>query len=471
MNRTPRTDARSFRATTARLLTLLLALTLAASACTSGSGSEGAAPTITTTDDDPTETGRGWLDGSPADADASFGGGDEEAMATAEGDMAMTTTMASGGEAAESADGARVVMEEPIDAGPPRAGSIDDNESFQDYLAYLERIAGLGLPVRAVDVSTQHRVVVTGTNGLPVAGLPVVVRQGDVEIGSVRTGADGIALLHPSAMAGWDGAGQLVAVASGVEVALDAPTVEIALDQPGGVDGAIALDVLFLIDATGSMGDEIERLKQTVEEVTRRASALDTPIDLRLALTVYRDEGDAYVSRTFDFTGDIDSFRQALSEVVAEGGGDYPEALDEALADALTKPSWRNPDTTIQLTFLLADAPPQVGRQVDQPYDASMTMAAERGIRIFPIASSDSDDQAEYVFRQLAQFTGARFVFLTYGVGGAALGESSDIESIDYEELPLEDLLVRLIAEELADLTGTDVALPPAQSTTTTTEQ
>ncbi|MEZ5230671.1 MAG: hypothetical protein R2710_29570, partial [Acidimicrobiales bacterium] len=225
MNRTPRTDARSFRATTARLLTLLLALTLAASACTSGSGSEGAAPTITTTDDDPTETGRGWLDGSPADADASFGGGDEEAMATAEGDMAMTTTMASGGEAAESADGARVVMEEPIDAGPPRAGSIDDNESFQDYLAYLERIAGLGLPVRAVDVSTQHRVVVTGTNGLPVAGLPVVVRQGDVEIGSVRTGADGIALLHPSAMAGWDGAGQLVAVASGVEVALDAPTV------------------------------------------------------------------------------------------------------------------------------------------------------------------------------------------------------------------------------------------------------
>ncbi len=449
----------SFRVRTIRLLALLLAMSVSAASCVARSESQ--AEVGTTTLATPTsEIGeRGWLDGNPGDADRTFDGpspASTMAASEAEGDV-----------------DARLTMGVPTDSGPPRAGSIDDNESLQEYLAYLDRIAELGVSVRAVDVHRQHRVVVTGSNALPVAGATVEVVQDGVVLGTVRTGADGVALVHPSAMPGWVPEGTLTAVAEGSSVSLDAPVVEIEASRPGGANGVIALDVLFLIDATGSMGDEIERLKATVDEVARRASALETPIDLRLALTVYRDEGDAFVTRTFDFTGDVASFQSALADVVADGGGDYPEALDEALADALNKPAWRDPATTVQLMFLLADAPPQIGRQIDQPYDASMRIAAERGIRIFPIASSDSDDQAEYVFRQLAQFTGSRFVFLSYGVNGAATGEASSIESIDYEELPLEDLLVRLIAEELADLTGSTVQAPvapaPAPDMTTTT--
>ncbi len=463
---TPHLAIRPLRAGLSRLVAILLALSLSGAACASDeTGEAGVATTSPTTTED--LGGGGWLDGSPAEADRSFDG--ERSGEASTDDGAAATTMAAGSMEDESE--ALLTMEEPVDTGPPRAGSIDDNESFEAYRSYLERIADLGVPVREVDVSVQHRVVVTGSNGLPVSGVPVEVAQDGTVIGSVRTGADGVALIHPSAMPGWSPGATLTAVVDGVSVALDAPVVSIDSQRSGGVDGAIALDVLFLIDATGSMGDEIDRLKDTVDEVASRAAALDTPIDLRMALTVYRDEGDAFLTRTFDFTADIASFQSALDDVVADGGGDYPEALDEALADALAKPAWRDPDSTIQLMFLLADAPPQIGRQVEQPYDASMRIAAERGIRIFPIASSDSDDQAEYVFRQLAQFTGARFVFLSYGVGGAATGQSTDIESIDYEELPLEDLLVRLIAEELADLTGGDVAIPPSNETTTTTEQ
>lgn len=450
------------RSTQKLAVALLIALSVIASACSTSDADDASGPTSTEVAAD-----RGWLDGNPAVADPVAGSdGADESMGAAS-----TSASAEMADSESDSAEARLSIDGPIDSGPPRAGSIDDNDSFSDYLAYLDRIAELGIGIRTIDVGDQHRVVVTGSNGAPVAGAAVEVRQGGAAIGTVRTGADGVALIHPGSMPERDATAELTYAVEGLEGVLDAPSVEVALERPGGADGVIALDVLFLIDATGSMGDEIDRLKTTVDEVARRAANLDTPVDLRFGLTVYRDEGDAYVTRTFDFTADVASFQAALVDVTADGGGDYPEALDEALADALAKPEWRNPDTTIQLVFLLADAPPQVDRQVEQPYDVSLRIAAERGIRIYPIASSDSDDQAEYVFRQLAQFTGSRFVFLSYGVGGAAVGESSDIASTDYEELPLEDLLVRLISEELSDLVGGDVAAPPSETTTTTFDQ
>ena len=94
-------------------------------------------------------------------------------------------------------------------------------------------------------------------------------------------------------------------------------------------------------------------------------------------MTIYRDEGDAFVTGTYDFTSDVSAFRAALAEVVADGGGDYPEALDEAFDAALTEPAWRDPTTTLQLIFLVADAPPHVERQVTG-YDASIRSAEVR---------------------------------------------------------------------------------------------
>jgi hypothetical protein len=117
--------------------------------------------------------------------------------------------------------------------------------------------------------------------------------------------------------------------------------------------------------------------------------------------------------------------------------------------------------------FLVADAPPHVERQVTG-YDESVRSAVSRGIKVFPVASSESDDQAEAVFRQIAQATGARFVFLSYGAGGAATGPSTDIDSTDYEELALDDLVVRLVAEQVAALTGDAGIVPPPTPTTTT---
>ncbi|MCY4622389.1 MAG: VWA domain-containing protein [bacterium] len=347
-------------------------------------------------------------------------------------------------------------------------GSIDDNERFEDYLAYrsvffgLDVPFGLDIPVRDLDPTGRIVVTVTGEGGLPAAGTEVLVAGDGVEV-SLRTTADGTVRFHPEAYAA--GPGPFTVSAGGVSTeAARGERVFLETPLPTAAGETVALDVLFLLDSTGSMDDEIYQLKITIDEVAHRIHQLPGDVDVRLGMTLYRDEFDEFLTATFDLTPDIQAFAGALAEVVAYGGDDYPEALDEALADALSQPSWRPASEAVQLVFLVADAPPQVLRQVPVPYTDSMREAARRGIKIFPVSSSGTDDQAEFVFRQLAQFTGARYVFLTYGAGGRATGGASDIDRRDYEELSLDDLIVRLVAEELAALHGTSDTEPPETS-------
>jgi hypothetical protein len=350
-----------------------------------------------------------------------------------------------------------------------RAGNVDDNADFAGFLEYLDRINGLGVRTRDFDATGRILISVKGTSGLPVAGAEIAVTtgaQGD-RVATLRTTADGTARFFPGLYGAQDTESFTFTSLDRVLTGTRGGTVEFDVDTPGGVQGPVPLDVLFLLDATGSMGDEIDRLKATIDSVASRLSGMEPRPDVRFAMTLYRDEGDLFVTSTFDFTGDVEEFRRALGDVIAAGGGDYPEALEEGLADALGSPAWRDPASTVQLVFLVADAPPRLDRQVQVEYPAALQDAVARAIKIIPIASSESDDQAEAVFRQLAVVTGGRFVFLSYGAAGAATGPGTDIGPTDYEELPLDDLVVRLIAEELAALTGEQLPdLAPPVTTT-----
>ncbi len=158
------------------------------------------------------------------------------------------------------------------------------------------------------------------------------------------------------------------------------------------------------------------------------------------------------MTRTFDFTNDVGAFQDALRAVEADGGGDTPEAVNAAVSDAIHKPAWRGGDT-VSLAFVVGDAAPHLDYPDDPDYAAEVFEAAKRGIKIEPIASSGLDDQGEFVFRQLAQLTGGRFSFLTYGAAGAGTpGDSTTHHVKDYSVLSLDDLVVRLVGDELAPL-------------------
>ena len=417
----------------------------------------------------------GWLDGEPVwvapDTDDGFDEGEgtagEAAAFPPPAALAPADYPADYGESADyeaARESAAAAEESPAEGDPlPEpdfgsspgsltGGAINDNERFTDYLAYRTSILSKGIPIRDLDPTGRIVVRVTGLDGLPAAGVEVRITGGGVEAG-LRTTADGTVRFHPEAYAAGDGPFTITAGGISAEARRDG-SVRLETELPTVVEGEVALDILFLLDATGSMADEIDQLKSTIGEVAQRIGEQLAAVDMQFGMTLYRDIGDTFVTANFNFTSDVDRFARALEVVIADGGGDYAEALDEALADALGRPTWRSAGQAVQLIFLIADAPPQIGRLVPTPYTDSMLDAAARGIKIFPVSSSGTDDQAEFVFRQLAQFTGARYVFLTYGAGGRATGAATDVGERDYEELSLNDLIVRLVTEEIAALTN-----------------
>jgi Mg-chelatase subunit ChlD len=350
---------------------------------------------------------------------------------------------------------------------PLQAGRRDDNANFSEYLQYrLDFRNFLGLPVHDVDISERHTIRVTTAGGRPVLGAQVFIYDGQTLVTALRTPATGVAYFFPLAYPDTSGAqSYTVTVTKGSATAgftltrdnRDAVwpvTLDTAPAQP-----PVQLDVLFLLDATGSMSDEIDQLKDNILSISAQIRALPSRPDVRFALVSYRDRGDEYVTRTTDFTADIQQFQRALMDVQAGGGGDDPESLNEALHQAVEGVSWRV-DDTVSLIFLVADAPPHLDYPQDFDYAVEMERAAQLGIKIIPIASRlDGGDyyqkQAEYIFRQLAQFTGASFIFLTYADTPQASGTPGteyNVPEGSYTVEDLDTLVVRLVEEELSAL-------------------
>ncbi|MEV0381127.1 hypothetical protein [Nonomuraea sp. NPDC050643] len=339
------------------------------------------------------------------------------------------------GGAGTSGAAAPAMMSEDQGRTGLRAGSVDDNAAFTAYLDYQKEFATGDQRLRTADVSSRRIVTVTDKSGRPLFGA--TVRAGDQ---TARTYADGRAMVFGDdrVTVSYQGA---TATATG-----DAPKVELPVARP---EGRAMLQVLFLIDTTGSMGDEIGRLTASVDSVAARIARLPAVPELELGMTLYRDKGDEYVTRTSDFTADVGTFRGRLAEVRADGGGDTPEDLNAALAEALAKPAWR--EDAVKLVFLIADAPPHL--DYDGPdHLTEARRAAERGIKIEPIASSGLDAQGEYIYRQLAQLTMGRFTFLTYGADGVSPGDETEHHVSEYAVLALDDLVVKLVTDELRPL-------------------
>jgi len=350
---------------------------------------------------------------------------------------------------------------------PLQAGRRDDNANFSEYLQYrLDFRNFLGLPVHDVDISERHMIRVTTAGGRPVLGAQVFIYDGQTLVTALRTPATGVVYFFPLAYPAVSGAQSYTVTVTkgpasagftltrGNRDAVWPVTLDTAPAQP-----PVQLDVLFLLDATGSMSDEIDQLKDNILSISAQIRALPSRPDVRFALVSYRDRGDEYVTRTTDFTADIQQFQRALMNVQAGGGGDDPESLNEALHQAVQGVSWRV-DNTVSLIFLVADAPPHLDYPQDFDYAVEMERAAQLGIKIIPIASRlDGGDyyqkQAEYIFRQLAQFTGASFIFLTYADTPQASGTPGteyNVPEGSYTVEDLDTLVVRLVEEELSAL-------------------
>lgn len=205
------------------------------------------------------------------------------------------------------------------------------------------------------------------------------------------------------------------------------------------------LDVQLVLDTTGSMGDELSYLQSEFDAIAAKVRVKFPNVTPRWSLVVYRDKGDDYVTRQFDFTTDTNQFRRDLRAQSAGGGGDTPEAVVQGLTAGLAQ-TWRQKPSVAKVAFWVADAPahPGEGRVLANVIRG----AREKGVHIYPIASSDTDETAEYQMRSAAQLTGGRYVFLTNDSG---IGNDHAEPHIPcYNVTRLDSAIVRMIQIELS---------------------
>ena len=354
----------------------------------------------------------------------------------------------------------------PPQAPEVKAGWADDNQQYNYYLNYLERFS----KVQALKLNVNDRVVLTvlDSQGRPMHNQEVVFRSGPDVACRRSTYADGRVMFFPHEDPKTEGCRIQVELPqpSGPPVTkaldLQGPSaVEIRLPRVRPQLAKVPLDVAFLFDTTGSMGDEIAALKQTLDAIQVQVTNLSPQPDVRFGMVLYRDQGSEYVTRILPFTSDFQRFTRDLAAVQAAGGNDEPEDVQSALKAAMQDLAWR-PDA-VKLAFLIGDAPPHLDYRQEYTYVHAMRTAAQRAIKITAVGAKGLNEQGEYVWRQLAQYTRGLFVFLTYGETGEAHASAWTVSHHtggNFESRNLDAIIVQAIARELSHLGDRPVTLP-----------
>ncbi|WP_420641703.1 vWA domain-containing protein [Candidatus Leptofilum sp.] len=184
-------------------------------------------------------------------------------------------------------------------------------------------------------------------------------------------------------------------------------------DRIESVETAVTtpLDLVLLVDVTGSMASEIIHLQASLPELTTDLSALSELATLRLGLVTYRDQGKTDTTQLFDFTEDASLFANQIASLTAVGGGDYPEAVASGLDQAVFNLDWRTDST--KLLIIIGDAPPHTQNANALTYEETSQLAAEQNIFIYTIGSDGLDDAGAAIYQQIAQNGNGRFLFVT----------------------------------------------------------
>ncbi len=204
------------------------------------------------------------------------------------------------------------------------------------------------------------------------------------------------------------------------------------------------VDIVWAVDATGSMGDEIEYLKTEVLDVIGRAKNNNPALSFRMGTAFYRDKGDEYIVKSSGLSPDIARTVEFIQKQSAGGGGDYPEAVHSALEEVVYGQKWSE-NAIARICFLVLDASPHQDPAVIASLQKSIREAAKRGIRIVPLAASGIQKDTEFLMKFFGLATNGTYLFLTdhSGIGGKHLEPTSD----EYKVEPLNDLFVRIITE------------------------
>ncbi|WP_339848400.1 carboxypeptidase-like regulatory domain-containing protein [uncultured Dokdonia sp.] len=326
--------------------------------------------------------------------------------------------------------------------GQLTAGEINDVEKYAEFVKIYNSGEAKEIAKKwEFNHDGRTDIQVTDNSGLPIANVGVALYKNNNLLMKGMTDASGMSMLFKGKNSPTDTylvqlyySGKI----EGKKISRNQKQVSFTINEH---QASNAIDILFAVDATGSMGDEIAYLKSELKNIMSR---IDTSVEQkRVALTVYRDHGDDYVTRAIDFSSDVNEVKDFLSVQHAAGGGDYEEAVEEALKVSLSQ-SW-NEKAKARILFLMLDAPPHFNQENVVMIKSQIAKAREQGIKIIPVVASGANKEVEFLMRSFSVSTSGTYVFLTddSGIGNDHIEATT--ESFKVEKL--NDLMVRLIEQ------------------------
>ena len=168
------------------------------------------------------------------------------------------------------------------------------------------------------------------------------------------------------------------------------------------------VEAVFVLDTTGSMSGLIAAAKEKIWSIANTMATAQPAPEIRIGLVAYRDRGDAYVTQVVNLSADLDSTYATLMDFSADGGGDGPESVNQALDDALNKITWSQDQDTYKVIFMVGDAPAHMDYQDDVKYPVTLAAAKQRGIVVNAIQSG-RDDETSRMWQQIAQLGSGDF--------------------------------------------------------------
>ena len=422
-------------------LVFMLTAALFCSCGTTSDGSGGYAPGLGSSPDSGFNSSIGAPGASDDAGSSDYKGGD---YVTEDGAVDVGSTDGSEGTPEE-------ILSPRLPAGMITAGAFNDNDYYSLWKPLFEQ--GTDANGKFYEFSANNswgfssysrlKITVTANDSPVIGATAVATAENGTALFTAVTDSNGVAYLFTDELNG------NITVTSGentASVEFTADSRELTLSLDGAVERPDVIEIMFVVDVTGSMGDELEFLKVELEDVIGRVVAANPGATVNLALLFYRDHGDQEVFKYFDFknvstTENLAAQQAAINSQSALGGGDWPEAVDEALEMAVEK-QWLSSAST-KIIFHVLDAPPHSAESNQTRFNAAVNKAAEKGIRYCPVICSGADVLTEYLVRQAAIYTGGTFIYVTDDSGIGNSHHDPNIPNVTVELL--NSLMVRLV--------------------------
>lgn len=205
------------------------------------------------------------------------------------------------------------------------------------------------------------------------------------------------------------------------------------------------IEIGFMVDATGSMSDEIRYLQVELIDVISRIKKERPCSEIKTGSVFYRDYTDDYLTRVMPLSANPSNTISFIGDQSANGGGDFPEAVEAALKASIDELGWSN-SGSCKILFMILDAPPHQNNEEHKKIVRDYAQkAAEMGIRLIPVTASGIDKSTEFLMKYLAITTNGEYIYITNDskIGNSHLKPTGGESKVEY----LNDLMVRTVLE------------------------